>query len=101
MEPSKLVIALVTRRGPSCALCLRIHAQLTISLLSAVRLCVLQVKCEAKRVTDSVSIKGICSLIPVAKCCEPENPEEGLVFVRTLRDDRRREKLDREQEDQQ
>lgn len=55
-------------------------------------LCVMQVQCEAKRVTDNVTINGICSLIPVATCCEPENPEEGLVFVRTLRNDRRREK---------
>lgn len=55
-----------------------------------------QILCEAKRVTDSVAINGICSLIPVATCCEPENPEEGLVFVRSLQADRRREKQFRE-----
>lgn len=40
----------------------------------------LQVRCEAKRVTDSISIKGICSLIPVAECCEAENPDEEYIF---------------------
>jgi hypothetical protein len=40
-----------------------------------------QVTCEARRVTDSISINGICSLIPVATCCEPDNPDEGIVFA--------------------
>lgn len=52
----------------------------------------MQILCEAKRVTDSVPINGICSLIPVATCCEPENPDEGLVFVRSLQAGRRQEK---------
>jgi hypothetical protein len=44
-------------------------------------LLLLQITCEARRVTDSISINGICSLIPVATCCEPDNPDEGIMFA--------------------
>lgn len=53
---------------------------------------VVQVTCEARRVTDSISINGICSLIPVATCCEPDNPDEGIVFAISQAARSRREK---------